>query len=835
MTLRQSQRWTLHLVDDADRRNKQPPEFVITVTANQYPTVELASPSRDVEVSPLEELQLSARVWDDYGLTRFGLTYQIGDGTEQEVVLGQNTSSKDKIAVEHLMQFEELSLEPAQLFAYHFWAEDQTADGKPRRAVSNMYFAEVRPFDESYRQGQQPAGGAPDQRQQQPGQTPGGEGSQAQQLAQEQKNIINATWNLLRTELGETISPAFVDDVRVIRESQSALINKLQELVQQLQDETAHSQAGKVADHMQHAVTQLTRAIDEQSREALREAVAPEQAAYQALLKLRAREHEVVRSQSPAEQQSRSGSGSGSSRSQQQLQQLALSNDENRYETERQAQQQTANGSEDRQVLNRLRELARRQSDLNERLQELQAELQQAQTEPEREELRKQLKRLREQQEEILRDTDELNSRVQNNPSQSELSETQQRLEQAREQVRRASQALEEGQVSQALTSGSRAQRELDELHEEFRRKTSDRFVDQARELTRQAQELAAAEQKVAETLNPQSEEQEQSLRSLRENSPREQVLEELQRQDERLEELLQNMQTTVQESEQPQPLLAEQLYDSYRRVRQDRLPENLQEARQSLQRGLVEDARQLERTAREGIERLRDDVQQAADSVLGDENEALQRARDELDTLAQQVDREIREADAPGDTGQNEPDSDGNPQADSRDEPRDADLAKPGSTGEENPSESRDGQVADTPRRLRGGAERDTQPAEETGGGEQNWQGPLTGNGFRDWSDRLRDVEEMISDPELRQRVGQVRDRAREVRTDLIRHSQSPNWELVRTGIARPLQELRNRLDEELQKRASQKALVPIDRDPVPAAYEEQVRRYYERLGSGQ
>ena len=92
-----------------------------------------------------------------------------------------------------------------------------------------------------------------------------------------------------------------------------------------------------------------------------------------------------------------------------------------------------------------------------------------------------------------------------------------------------------------------------------------------------------------------------------------------------------------------------------------------------------------------------------------------------------------------------------------------------------------------------------------------------------------------MISDPALRQRVGQVRDRAREVRTDLIRHSQSPNWELVRTGIVRPLQELRTRLDEELQKRASQKALVPIDRDPVPAEYEEQVRRYYERLGSGQ
>ena len=159
----------------------------------------------------------------------------------------------------------------------------------------------------------------------------------------------------MRTELSETISPTFVDDVRVIRESQAALINKLQELAQQVQDETAQSHAGKVADHMQDAVTQLTRAIDEQSRDTLREALPPEQAAYQALLKLRAREHEVVRSQSPAQQQSRSGSGSGSSRSQQQLQQLALSNDQNRYETERQARQQSSSGSEDRQVLNRLR------------------------------------------------------------------------------------------------------------------------------------------------------------------------------------------------------------------------------------------------------------------------------------------------------------------------------------------------------------------------------------------------------------------------------------------------------------------------------------------------
>ena len=70
-------------------------------------------------------------------------------------------------------------------------------------------------------------------------------------MAQEQKDIINATWNLLRTSWVRPISPTFVDDVRVIRESQSALIDKLQELVQQLQERPLAAQAGKVADHMQ--------------------------------------------------------------------------------------------------------------------------------------------------------------------------------------------------------------------------------------------------------------------------------------------------------------------------------------------------------------------------------------------------------------------------------------------------------------------------------------------------------------------------------------------------------------------------------------------------------
>lgn len=110
-----------------------------------------------------------------------------------------------------------------------------------------------------------------------------------------------------------------------------------------------------------------------------------------------------------------------------------------------------------------------------------------------------------------------------------------------------------------------------------------------------------------------------------------------------------------------------------------------------------------------------------------------------------------------------------------------------------------------------------------------------MSGDGFRDWSDRLRDVEEMVDDPELRSRAARIRDRAGEVRRDLRRNSQQPQWPLVEELVATPLRELKRSVAEELMRRSADKhAKVPIDRDPVPTKYADAVRQYYENLGGG-
>jgi hypothetical protein len=117
--------------------------------------------------------------------------------------------------------------------------------------------------------------------------------------------------------------------------------------------------------------------------------------------------------------------------------------------------------------------------------------------------------------------------------------------------------------------------------------------------------------------------------------------------------------------------------------------------------------------------------------------------------------------------------------------------------------------------------------------GGERADERPITGEGYAEWSDRLRDVEEMLDFPELRNEVAGVRERARAMRMEFKKHSKPPQWAIVKGQIAEPLAEIRNRINEELAKRESKDSLVPIDRDPVPQKFSELVRRYYEKLGS--
>ena len=417
----------------------------------------------------------------------------------------------------------------------------------------------------------------------------------------------------------------------------------------------------------------------------------------------------------------------------------------------------------------------------------------------------------------------------------------------------------------------------------------------------------------------------------------------------------MEQMRSTVEDAEESEPLLAKELFDTARKADEQKIPDALKVSKQLVDLGVSEDAAKVSRQAGQGLDQLREGVERAVKSVLGDETAALKRAESELDDLGEQVDREIADA-----TGAQPPDrnrtgsrparNDGQDaqarngrdgaeragqqdpaQAGRGDRPEQSEQEKSataqrgsgrqqrqqgenrrGQQGERNGTEQqkeqargeqgnqqgeqgeqgnqegqqggggeqqqggRQGRNAQQGgqgggerqnqrgglRQLRGGNPQEGQRGQQArdggtpgleaggddrGGGQPNGNGaercagrtgpgrPIRGEGFREWTDRMRDVEELLDDPELRAEAARIRDRVRGEREEYKRHSKEPDWNKLKQMVAEPLNELHKRIAEEIRRRESPDALVPIDRDPVPPQFAEGVRRYYERLGSGQ
>jgi hypothetical protein len=1018
-----SQNYELQLVDAEGRTNKASAQFTFVALTNRSPEFQLASPRGDQRPSALEEVAFEGTVWDDFGLPAYGLGYAIPGRETEFVELGRGVPGREKRSFKFVLRLEDLDLKPDQLISWFVWGDDVDSDGRVRRTTGDLFFGEIRPFEEIFREGMSMDGSSAGMS--------GQRGNQATRLTELQKQIINATWRLRRDHsstgspqsklleppnriayveadhslslrervglpsvgfakeevrgniFGQTAgrepapgqpsrvrvgAPAskpgavrsYQEDATVVHDSQAQAIEQAELAAGRVDDPREEALWAAAIAEMEKARARLQAATN--SPAALAEALAAEQAAYQALLKVQQHEYQVARNQN----RSQSGGGGRDQQMQRQLEQMELTQSDNRYETQRQAQRpQNNERREELQVMSRLQELARRQQDLNDRLKELQSALEEARTEQEREEIRRRLKRLQEEEQQMLADVDELRQRMDRPENQSRMADERRQLEETRDDVQRAAEAAGRESPSQALASGTRAQRQLQQLRDDMRKKNSSQFADDLREMRSDARELARRQEEITKKMQTQLKEERGRLSDSSELGD---LASQLDAQKERLTNLVQRATEISQQAEEPEPLLSRQLYDTLRKYTQD-TAHNVQEAesdllnRRLLTRELYQrlkspsesdGAKLLDLTsdlwrqeirredfrreaagtaqrARAGIDDFKSGVERAADSVLGDDTEALRMAEQGLKELTEQLQREMAEAEgadstnkqssagqragtdqtAPGQRGSNQRNGSqseqananpsGQPTAQSEgqnnpgEKPQGSEQSSPGQspgqTGQPGQASQQNGQQAgqqpgssgqqqgaqqggqqgngsgeenqtaqnqrdgSNPRdgsqrggsRQRGGSERAGGPGGQDYGGGGGWDWnrfwndpaqpgtwPLTGQNFGPWSDSLRDVEEMIEDPALRNQVAVARERARLMRQEFKRDRKKPDWAVVRLQVVNPLAEVRNRIADELARRQSNDALVPIDRDPVPSRYSDLVRRYYEELGRG-
>ena len=149
----ESQRWKVRLVDHDKRATKFEEDLTAKVIPNQPPETKLVK-AQDQNVSPLQELEMLATAKDDFGVQRSGVTYLLGDSEPTEVIIPFDDAKPGKVELSHLIDLESLKAQPDQLLSYYFWAEDLDRDGSVRRVEGDMFFAEVRPFEEIFREGE---------------------------------------------------------------------------------------------------------------------------------------------------------------------------------------------------------------------------------------------------------------------------------------------------------------------------------------------------------------------------------------------------------------------------------------------------------------------------------------------------------------------------------------------------------------------------------------------------------------------------------------------------------------------------------------------------------
>ncbi|MHB1079919.1 MAG: hypothetical protein ACYC67_10975 [Prosthecobacter sp.] len=1017
-----TQKYRLHLVDEAERGNKNPPWFTVTVQSNQLAKIEVVFPKRDLQVSSIQELPVEAQVSDDLGVTKSGAVFSINGNSKEIIFKHPVTAPLKKQEVKTELALEKEHAEPRQLVSYYLWAEDTGPKGEVRRSMSDMFFADVRHYEDIFREMEAPPS------------EPGKPKAQSDKLVDLVKQIVNATWKIIRDTNAGRVIEAATPDIDVVDQSVGIAMEKVKEAMEEVEDAEVKQSLTEAWKSLKDAQGPLQQASAEKKRSPLNQALTFEQTALEWLHRAQSREHQVMRQNSPPPP------GAGQQANKNQLMDLELKQKEQRYEEEKAAtEEQTAEQQENLQVLNRLKELARRQEALAEKIKELQNQMANAKTEAEKQELDNQLKRLQAEQEQLLSDLDDLKERMEKPENAQNMAEAKEQLEQTREKVSEAAEQLKEEKLADAANSATRAQRELEKMQEDFRQKTSKKFAEEVKQIRQQARDAAENEKKISEALENQKEAGSDIEKNMQNAAQSRQVAE----QQEKVEKLLNSMRQLSEQAEESEPLLHRNLYDAVRKAQTSGLEENLKETRDQLRYGSQAEARDAERKAANAVEELRKGVEKAAESVLGSESEALRVAKNELDKLIKEAqEQETAEkgqkgqegqktADAggpnaaekgpkagegqPGKDGQSkdgqtaekgekpgageqpgkdgqgqEPGKDGQGQGkepkmagegqqpgkegegkDGQGEPQDPKMAgagqKPGA-GEPKPGQGEDGKAgqgeakgeqtaengqkpgqgmqpgekgqqpnpdgqgegqgqgqasAQQPKGNQPGqqpgkdgqqpgkdgqgkgmgqgqgepqtAENGQQPGEgqkpgqgqqpgegkaqgrgqgraqaqtadsnmglgitgdrdsdndrrrpQINGGavpealffddskEQPDSGVFTGSGYEQWSDRLRNVEELLNNPELRNEAAKVQDRARALRIELKRSNEAPQVANLNTRITQPLMELRDRVVEELSKKDAGKNLAPVDRDPVPAEFRDLVKRYYQELGAG-
>ena len=316
-------------------------DFFIEARKVSLPEVSITRPGGDYRASPIEEVILSVKAHDDYGLNEVGLHYSVNGGPEQTVDLLKQQGAKE-VERSTTLYLEDLKLVPGDVVSVYAKAKDSNSESR-----SGILFIQAEPFQREYSQSQASGGG----------------GGQEFDIAQHEKEIIGATWqqqgNKTATKQQATETAKFLSDVQdKLRAQASTLGGRLES--RELTDENDSFRAFQ--QDMNTAAGDMGQASAKLKAQEWSGAIPEEEKALQHLLRAEA----TFRQIQVAFGNSGGGGGGGASAGGDlaHLLNLELDTEKNQYEAGQTEASASQRAEQLDKALQRLDELARRQQDL---------------------------------------------------------------------------------------------------------------------------------------------------------------------------------------------------------------------------------------------------------------------------------------------------------------------------------------------------------------------------------------------------------------------------------------------------------------------------------------
>jgi hypothetical protein len=583
------------------------PQYTIDVIDDQPPAVHFTKPGRDSQASPVEELFLEARADDDYGVKSLQLFYSVNGSAPKTVNLFGGAKPLTEVSAGHTIYLEELGLKPGDFVSYYAKASDTDAVQGSKTTTSDIYFVQIRPFKKDYKPSQSQAGGGGG----------GGGGQQVGQLSQQQREIVAATFNIVRDK-AKTKPEKYRENVVFLNLAQAKLRDQVEELVGKLKARlgTVDPAYNKIAEALPKAAEEMKSAESELKAMKADSALSPEQRALK-LLQDAEQEYELQ----VAQQQGGGGGGGQQSALADDLAdlfELELDKLANQYEMQQRAEQQGGDQQVD-QLVEKLKELARRQQQEMERQRRMAQSGQSASGGGSASQ-----RALADEAEKAARQLEQL---TRNQQQRQPMNDAMKQLQDAADAMRRAA-------ANGSKDGGAQASQALDRLRDaqqKLERNQGGRGERDLQRAQKQAEELANEQKEVASDVN--------GLESAEAGAGRQAKAQALgQRKDAmdaKVADLQQQLEKIANEMRRDEKDAARKLDEAAGSIRDKRIREKIRYTKNALQGAGAQSARGMEEDIALQLQNLQKKIDDAAGAVgKGSKQDAVTRAADKTRDL---------------------------------------------------------------------------------------------------------------------------------------------------------------------------------------------------------